>query len=128
VKDATKNILKEYSYANDMALPKWMITSIAVGVASFPYWLIRNPTEVIKTRQQVGINNSTTTILDLLPFTSSSSSSSSSSLSNNSKVQDLYTGYWENIIYAYPADVIKFVCYEALTSSSNTGTSTKVDP
>lgn len=23
-----------------------------------------------------------------------------------------YIGYWENILYAYPADVIKFVCYD----------------
>ena len=26
-----------------------------------------------------------------------------------------YTGYWENILCAYPADVIKFVVYEQLT-------------
>ena len=31
-------------------------------------------------------------------------------------IQEFYTGYWENIVYAYPADVIKFVAYEALTN------------
>jgi solute carrier family 25 (mitochondrial S-adenosylmethionine transporter), member 26 len=30
-------------------------------------------------------------------------------------LEAFYTGYWENIIYAYPADVVKFVCYEQLT-------------
>ena len=30
-------------------------------------------------------------------------------------ISDLFTGYWENILYAYPADVIKFVAYEAVT-------------
>jgi solute carrier family 25 S-adenosylmethionine transporter 26 len=28
---------------------------------------------------------------------------------------ELYSGYWENISYAYPADVIKFLCYDSLS-------------
>lgn len=29
-------------------------------------------------------------------------------------LKDLYSGYWENVVYAYPADVLKFLCYERL--------------
>lgn len=34
--------------------------------------------------------------------------------SNNTTngVGDLYVGYWENVCYTYPADVLKFVAYE----------------
>ena len=28
---------------------------------------------------------------------------------------DFYVGYWENVCYTYPADVLKFVAYENLT-------------
>lgn len=79
-------------------------TCFAVAVAQPPYWLIRNPSEVIKTRQQVddtrmlSIPSNTTVTWD--------------------GIKDLYRGFWENIFYAYPADVIKFVLYEVLVSSS----------
>ena len=33
----------------------------------------------------------------------------------SSNISELYTGYLENMLYAYPADVIKFVAYESLT-------------
>ena len=98
IKDATKAVCKE------SGMPKWMATCISVGVANFPYWLIRNPSEVLKTRQQISKGNSTGFDDFLLAFNSSDS------------VKDLYTGYWENIIYAYPADVLKFLAYERLSS------------
>jgi solute carrier family 25 S-adenosylmethionine transporter 26 len=31
-----------------------------------------------------------------------------------------YKGYWENILYAYPADVIKFVVYDQLKGLTST--------
>ena len=36
-------------------------------------------------------------------------------------IKELYTGYTENVLYAYPADVIKFVAYEVLSSGTDKG-------
>jgi len=107
IKDATKSICKE------SGMPKWMGTLISVGVANFPYWLIRNPSEVIKTRQQANIEGYTDSVsaFDALRFALDSSNSTDTM----GGVKDLYTGYWENILYAYPADVLKFLCYESLS-------------
>mmetsp|Transcript_10367 Transcript_10367/g.19391 ORF Transcript_10367/g.19391 Transcript_10367/m.19391 type:complete len:419 (-) Transcript_10367:1738-2994(-) len=113
IKDATKSICK------DAGMPKWMATSIAVGVANFPYWFIRNPSEVIKTRQQANIEGYVTvssdgsegksvSALDAIKFALNSTESGGG-------LKGLYTGYWENIIYAYPADLLKFLSYETLS-------------
>lgn len=115
IKDATKSICK------DAGMPKWMATSIAVGVANFPYWLIRNPSEVIKTRQQANIegyvtvsedgrDGKTVSALDAIKFALNSTESG-----GGGGLAGLYSGYWENIIYAYPADLLKFLSYEALS-------------
>jgi solute carrier family 25 S-adenosylmethionine transporter 26 len=115
VKDATKNVCKE------AGMPKWMATCIAVGVANFPYWLIRNPSEVIKTRQQANIEGYVTTGNDLEGKVENISALSALKLALNKTesggggLSELYTGYWENIIYAYPADVIKFLAYDKLS-------------
>ena len=101
IKDATKSVCKE------SGMPKWMATCISVGVANFPYWLIRNPSEVLKTRQQISTGNETA--FDALQSAFNSGNTTES-------LKDLYSGYWENIIYAYPADVIKFLAYERLSS------------
>jgi Mitochondrial carrier protein. len=116
IKDATKSICK------DAGMPKWMATSIAVGVANFPYWLIRNPSEVIKTRQQANIegyvtvsgdggDGKTVSALDAIKFALNSTESDAGA----GGLAGFYSGYWENIIYAYPADLLKFLSYEALS-------------
>ena len=104
VKDAVKSSLKEQGMA------KWMTTSLAVLAAQGPYWLLRNPSEVIKTRQQAGVEGygEGTTIVDAFKLATDKER-------GGEGLGELYKGYWENIIYAYPADVIKFVCYESLS-------------
>ena len=104
VKDAVKSSLKEQGMA------KWMTTSLAVLAAQGPYWLLRNPSEVIKTRQQAGVEGygEGTSIVDAFKLATDKER-------GGKGIGELYKGYWENIIYAYPADVIKFVCYENLS-------------
>lgn len=114
IKDATKSLCK------DAGMPKWMATSIAVGVANFPYWLIRNPSEVIKTRQQAKIEGYVSVSDGRGGGESVSALAAIKTALNNTDsesggVKGLYTGYWENIIYAYPADLLKFLSYEALS-------------
>lgn len=103
VKDAAKAALKE------SGMPKWLATSVAVAVAQPPYWLLRNPSEVVKTKQQAGVEGfgEGVSAVDAFKLVTDESKSG-----EERGIRGLYTGYWENILYAYPADVIKFVCYE----------------
>lgn len=96
----------------EAGLPRWITTCIAVGVANPPYWLIRNPSEVIKTRQQAGVEGYGEDTNALGAFRTAV---------RDGGVTDLFTGYWENVIYAYPADVLKFLCYEWLVTSGAGG-------
>jgi solute carrier family 25 S-adenosylmethionine transporter 26 len=100
VKDAVKTAIKS------AGLPKWLSTSVAVAAALPPYWIIRNPSEVIKTRLQVGADGyySDMTMMEAFQLALS-----------QGNVTSLYQGFSENIIYGFPADVIKFVAYDYLS-------------
>eukprot|EP00980_Cylindrotheca_fusiformis_P028898 scaffold22672_cov141-Cylindrotheca_fusiformis.AAC.1 len=111
-KDATKAGLKNSALLESS--PKWLTTSMAVAVAQIPYWLVRNPGEVVKVRQQAGIEGYGEGVSAIDAFQRTLQSKNNTNTWEG--IQELYTGYWENIVYAYPADVIKFAAYEALTS------------
>jgi solute carrier family 25 S-adenosylmethionine transporter 26 len=102
IKDATKQTLRS-NYGSDM--PKWASTMISVAVALGPYWAVRNPSEVIKTRQQAGIIADDVSIVDAVKKV----------WQEESGPKAFFNGYIENILYAYPADVIKFLAYESLS-------------
>jgi hypothetical protein len=106
IKDATKSALRE------SGLPKWATTSLAVAAAQVPYWLVRNPSEVVKTRQQAGVNGYGEGVSSLDAFRLVLDQARAN---NRTGLDSFYSGYWENILYAYPADVIKFVCYDTIT-------------
>ena len=128
VRDACKASLKTNRVTAH--LPPWIQTCTAVAVAQIPYWLVRNPSEIVKTRQQAKLEGYTEGVSMIqgyrqvwLDATTASrdggvnathgSDSSCSTLS--SLVDAFYLGYWENILYAYPADVIKFLVYDSWT-------------
>ena len=95
----------------DVCSSRTFRTCIAVAVAQIPYWMVRNPSEVVKTKEQAGV------VVDLgidNKVTETTANTNISSILN--RIGMYYTGYWENVIYAYPADVLKFVCYEQLSS------------
>ena len=105
-------------------MPSWLSTSLAVAIAQGPYWLVRNPSEVIKVRQQADIDGygEGVSAIDAVRLTLKTKKRNRSSTaddydydSDTSNISELYTGYLENMLYAYPADVIKFVAYESLT-------------
>jgi solute carrier family 25 S-adenosylmethionine transporter 26 len=112
VKDAAKASLKN-SAMN--AAPAWVTTTLAVGAALIPYWIIRNPSEVIKVRQQTGVPGygDGVSAWDAVQLTFNETAAAGGS--NLDGIGGFYTGYWENIIYGLPADVIKFVAYESIT-------------
>lgn len=106
VKDATKEALRP------LDLPRWISTSIAVAAAQCPYWIVRNPSEVVKTRQQANVDGygEGTSTLDAFKMVYEEGGGK-----NGTGIDAFYSGYWQNILYAYPADVVKFVCYDAIT-------------
>jgi solute carrier family 25 S-adenosylmethionine transporter 26 len=116
IKDATKLILKENGVS------RFTATCLAVGVANFPYWLIRNPSEVIKTRQQAGVEGygPNVNVFDAIRKALKNHNGLDEEKGGGTGGLDgLYKGYWENILYAFPADVVKFVCYEGLSGGIN---------
>lgn len=113
VKDATKEFLKSSGPAG---LPRWGSTTLAVLAATFPYMLVRNPSEVIKTRLQAGVEGYGEGVSALEAFQKvRQGSNDKDGKSSPSLFGDLYLGYWENVAYTFPADVLKFVFYENLT-------------
>jgi solute carrier family 25 S-adenosylmethionine transporter 26 len=109
-------------------------TCCAVAVAQIPYWIVRNPSEVVKTRQQAKIppydklnaidaywQVRQDRIVELQQLGNTNANVSSSlplwATIGGGGWDAYYTGYFENVLYAYPADVIKFVVYEQLSAS-----------
>ena len=114
VKDAVKTAIKNSGDASISSMPRWLSTSCAVGVGLIPYWLVRNPSEVVKVRQQANIDGygGNVSAIDAVKRTFKGSDKDDGEKNNGS---DFYTGYWENFLYAFPADVMKFVAYESIT-------------
>ena len=110
VKDATKAAIKESVFGS--VLPKWATTCLAVAAAQGPYWLVRNPSEVVKTIQQGNVTSSDTSSFDVFREIWNNGTSSTG---NGNGLSGFYTGYVENILYAYPADVLKFLVYDTIT-------------
>lgn len=108
VKDATKQSLTQQG-----DLPKWAATMVAVLVAQYPYWAVRNPSEVVKTKLQAGTEGYGEGVSSWDAFQLVKDRTSETN--NSTGLEGFYVGYWENILYAYPADVIKFVVYDQLT-------------
>jgi solute carrier family 25 S-adenosylmethionine transporter 26 len=97
---ASKDVLKGLAKTAFGSEYRELTTIGAVFVANFPYWLIRNPAEVLKTQQQTGlIDSSTAGVIEAV---------------KEEGLGGLYRGYASNIAYAFPTDAIKFVVYEAL--------------
>lgn len=139
VKDAIQTYLQQ-----DLHWSKWEATLVSVLVANFPYWVIRNPSEVIKTKQQAAaaiiindgtsvgvVEENTTAMIDTggedddevmasqtTPTTTAWQAFRMEYQQNG--IAGFYVGYWENIVYAYPADVLKFWIYNQLWSTTTT--------
>jgi solute carrier family 25 (mitochondrial S-adenosylmethionine transporter), member 26 len=107
VKDATLSTL-----GNSAVMSSWLRTCLAVSAAQIPYWLVRNPSEVVKTRQQAGAEGYGDGVSAWEAFLRARNNNSSENILET----DYYNGYWENIFYALPADVLKFVVYDYLSN------------
>lgn len=118
VKDACKATLKD-TFPN---LPRFASTMASVAIAQIPYWLVRNPSEVVKTRQQARLNGYYGDDVTIFGAYKKVIDDATPEHEETNRINQLrggirafYTGYSENILYAYPADVVKFIAYEQIT-------------
>lgn len=111
VKDASKQALKEFPITDNN---RWIRTLLSVAIAQIPYWLVRNPSEVVKTRQQAGIDGYSDGVSSWDAYKRVIEDAEKSG-AGASKISPYYAGYWENILYAFPADAVKFICYDVLS-------------
>merc|ERR1711924_167863 len=86
-----------------------LITVIAVGGAQVPYWLVRNPSEILKTKRQA-FNEGDANV----ELTGENAWSLLKDVLESEGATGLYNGYFSNIAYTFPADAIKFLVFEAL--------------
>jgi len=86
IKDFSKQRLRQ------LGLSKQQATILAVFFTNFPYWLVRTPSELLKTRAQV---NGSSEIVS----------------------SEWYESYVSNILYSVPADEVKFLAYDAIGAS-----------
>jgi solute carrier family 25 S-adenosylmethionine transporter 26 len=75
-------------------------TLLAVAAAQVPYWIVRNPSEVLKTRMR----------------TASTASSSFVDILRSGGAKDLYSGLSLNLLYALPSDWLKFFAYDFIAT------------
>lgn len=92
-KDILTYIFRAYEVDVNLA------TIAAVTLAQIPYWLLRNPSEVLKTRIRTGADKST--FLEVL--------------FRKNGINDLYSGLVPNLLYALPSDWLKFISYHYIS-------------
>jgi hypothetical protein len=113
-KDYSKSFFKELNtnLLSTTPLSKETITILGVIIANIPHWIVRSPTEVLKTRAQVAVASDGTMQEDATYASPSSSSiktiqqvwrqNGSTGLFNF-----FYGSFSSNYLYAVPADIVK---------------------
>mmetsp|Transcript_16632 Transcript_16632/g.14997 ORF Transcript_16632/g.14997 Transcript_16632/m.14997 type:complete len:388 (+) Transcript_16632:3-1166(+) len=101
VKDYSKGQLRK------AGLSKSAATLLSVVITNIPFWLVKTPTEVLKTRQQIGESNESnvSSLIELF-----------NDKGGQALYESLYSSYLSNFAYALPSDIIKFLAYESLQS------------
>ena len=100
-KDSVKQLLK------DSGMNRELTTVLAVAAANIPYWVVRNPSEVLKTRAQVR------------SFSKKNHSEENrakqgiaanvSAFFSADTLNKFYGSYASSLLYALPADILKFL-------------------
>lgn len=96
VKDFTKKKLR------NMGLGKQESTVLSVMVTNIPYWVVRTPSEVLKTRRQIGYDNSSSVSEMMTKMVEQEGGVLPA-------IRSSYASYASNFAYALPADIAKFV-------------------
>ena len=107
VKDFSKQKLRK------LGLGKAESTVLSVMVTNIPYWVVRTPSEVLKTKRQIRYDNgsSINEIMDTMVEQEGGVLEA---------IQSAYGSYASNFAYALPADIIKFItCKNYVVSNSS---------
>jgi Mitochondrial carrier protein len=99
VKDFSKKRLRK------MGMGKQESTIISVMLTNIPYWVVRTPSEVLKTRRQIGYDNSSSVTEMMAKMVEEEGGILPA-------IKATYTSYSSNFAYALPADIVKFVACE----------------
>ena len=104
VKDSFKSYAKSINIGSTLPFlaSKESITILSVIVANIFYWVIRSPAEELKTKQQIGQNTTEFATLNYVLDVFKTNGP-------QGVIQQLYGSYLSNIIYALPADILKFL-------------------
>lgn len=118
VKDTAKASLRATlgaSYGG--AYSKELTTVLAVLVAQLPYWALRTPFELLKTRAQLGLNAERAGAWESAQRTVKAEGAAG-----------LFVGAGSNLAYAAPADVLKFVSYESIKRQAKRAKGAELSP
>ena len=96
VKDYSKKKLRK------MGLGKQESTVLSVMLTNVPYWVVRTPSEVLKTRRQIRYDNSSS-VGEMIGKMVQQEGGILQALAST------YDSYPSNFAYAIPADIVKFV-------------------
>jgi solute carrier family 25 (mitochondrial S-adenosylmethionine transporter), member 26 len=96
IKDFSKQKLRK------LGLGKAESTVLSVMVTNIPYWVVRTPSEVLKTKRQIRYDNgsSINEIMDTMIEQEGGV---------RQAIQSAYGSYASNFAYALPADIVKFI-------------------
>jgi hypothetical protein len=117
-KDAVKS-----SLANLGNIPS---TLVAIFVAQFPYWLVRQPSEVLKVRRQAVCAFGNAAGAGAAPGEEQGWGGIAAALRESAElldvrkpgtVESLSLGFGSNLAYTFPADALKFMAYDYLKVS-----------
>ena len=85
-----------------MGLGKQESTVLSVMVTNIPYWVVRTPSEVLKTRRQIGYDNSSSVSEMMTKMVEQEGGVLPA-------IRSSYASYASNFAHALPADIAKFV-------------------
>ena len=96
VKDYSKKKLRK------LGLGKQESTILSVMLTNVPYWIVRTPSEVLKTRRQIGYDDDSSVSEMMTKMVQQESGVLPA-------IRSTYKSYASNFVYALPADIVKFV-------------------
>lgn len=112
---ATKDSVKSWlALLTGGRMSKEAMTVAAVIIAQFPYWALRTPGELVKTRLQASEGETALAVTQRIL--------------QDEGVTGMFLGYGSNIAYATPTDIVKFAAYESLKRRASALTGAKLSP
>ncbi|KAG8463721.1 hypothetical protein KFE25_003994 [Diacronema lutheri] len=92
-----------YLYIADVLQSQHVNSGVSGAVASFVFWTVRTPGEVVKTRLQVADGGTAASFADTLER-----------MRREEGLGALYSGYWQTLCRSIPFDFLRFLLFDVL--------------